>query len=175
MEYLSVSKVANLLGKHEETIKRWIRTGKFPNAQKENDKLGWKIPQCGIEDLSKNKYTMKNFTSKSPSLPSGEISQQDIKELVNLAYQAVTMSSPTDEMLGYLSYVGIKRTLEILLTMQQSPTKVKNPEGFIKKAITKGWTPMTFPIKKERNVARIHRNSPTPIQAPPPFYNWLDD
>ncbi|MFE3572939.1 helix-turn-helix domain-containing protein [Lysinibacillus sp. NPDC059133] len=29
-----VKEVADLLGKHEETIKRWIRSGKFPNENR---------------------------------------------------------------------------------------------------------------------------------------------
>jgi hypothetical protein len=92
-----------------------------------------------------------------------------------LAYEAVTMTSPTEEIIGYLSYVGIKRTLEILLTMQQSPTPVKNPTSFIKKAITQGWTPTTLPIKKERNVARKKKNNETESNLPLPFYNWLEE
>ncbi|MBA2874158.1 hypothetical protein HNR31_000928 [Anoxybacillus caldiproteolyticus] len=50
------------------------------------------------------------------------------KELVKLMYEAVTLTSPTDEVLSILSAVGIKRTLEILLIMTQSATKVKSPD-----------------------------------------------
>ena len=74
-------------------------------------------------------------------------SDVDETELVKLAYQAVTLTSPTDEILSILSVVGIKRTLEILLIMQQSATKVKNPDGFIRKAIRENWNPTSIPIK----------------------------
>lgn len=40
MKEYKVEEMANLLGKHEETIKRWIRSGKFPNAYRNNDKEG---------------------------------------------------------------------------------------------------------------------------------------
>lgn len=55
------------------------------------------------------------------------MAQQEVEEweLVKLAYEAVTLTSPTEEILTLLSVVGIKRTLEILLIMQQSATKVK--------------------------------------------------
>ena len=51
--------------------------------------------------------------------------KENEQELVKLAYEAVTLTSPTDQMVQILAYVGIKRTLEILLIMQQSPHKVK--------------------------------------------------
>ena len=77
-------------------------------------------------------------------IPVSEVEQKgtikpevDETELVKLAYQAVTLTFPTDEMLSILSVVGIKRTLEILLIMEQTPPKVKNPGEFIKKAIRK--------------------------------------
>ncbi|MFB7156432.1 helix-turn-helix domain-containing protein [Lysinibacillus sp. NPDC056232] len=34
MKEYKVKEVADLLGKHEETIKRWIRSGKFPNENR---------------------------------------------------------------------------------------------------------------------------------------------
>lgn len=34
--------------------------------------------------------------------------------------------------------------------MQQSPTKVKNPNGFIKKAIRENWSPDSFLVKIPR-------------------------
>lgn len=41
-----------------------------------------------------------------------------------MAYQAVILTLPTDEMLSIRSIVGIKLTLEILLIMQQVPSTV---------------------------------------------------
>lgn len=98
------------------------------------------------------------------------------RELVILAWEAATMTSPTEEIIGYLSNVGIKRTLEILLVMRQSPSPVRNPIGFVKKAITKGWTPTTLPIKKERNIARVNSNRyEQTTESKIPFYNWLEE
>lgn len=174
--FLSVREVAEMLQKSEETIKRWIRTGKFPNALKESDKQGWQIPEQDIHTLLIENHDSPIKVNKAlEQEPLYPIHDEHSKELVLLAYQAVTMTSPTQTMINILSHIGIKRTLEILLTMQQSPNKVKNPEGFIKKAISKGWTPSTLPIKKERNFARIQRTtSPENEQRSIPFYNWLE-
>lgn len=173
--YFKVSEVAELLNKSEETIKRWIRSGHFPNAIKESDKKGWRIPERDFSTYhttKKVKLSQEITTSKAPSLKS----HQDDRELVILAFEAVTMTSPTEEIIGLLSYIGIKRTLEILLVMQQSPSKVKNPIGFIKRAISKGWSPSTLPIKKERNVARNKKTDSNQIFEPTvPFYNWLEE
>jgi len=38
-----VKEVANLLVNHKETIKRWIQSGKFPNAYRNSDKEGWRV------------------------------------------------------------------------------------------------------------------------------------
>lgn len=175
-KFLSVREVSERLQKSEETIKRWIRSGRFPNAFKENDKQGWRIPE---EDVQ----TLITVNQKLPIKESKPLEQKPIhpthdehsKELVLLAYQAVTMTSPTESMINLLSHIGIKRTLEILLIMQQSPNKVKNPEGFIKKAISQGWTPSTLPIKKERNIARIQSNTSIEYKSSIPFYNWLEE
>jgi predicted site-specific integrase-resolvase len=39
---LSVKEFAQRINKSEETVKRWIRSGKIPNARKESDKKGWR-------------------------------------------------------------------------------------------------------------------------------------
>ena len=136
----SVKEVADLLGKHEETIKRWIRAGKFPNSYRNSDKEGWRLLETDLLKLN-------------DVIPINQTEQQEEKmnsnetELVKLAYEAVTLTSPTNEILSILSVVGIKRTLEILLIMQQSATKVKNPDGFIRKAIRENWSPTSIPIK----------------------------
>ena len=179
MKEYKVKEVADLLGKHEETIKRWIRSGKFPNAFRNSDKEGWRIIESDL--LKLNKVT-----------PVSEVEEEiDVKpevnetELVKLAYQAVTLTSPADEMLSILSLLGIKRTLEILLIMQQSPSKVRNPDGFIKKAIRENWSPSTTPIKLSSKPGKRlyeltqkdfessvfnHKNIPSL-----PLYNWLEE
>lgn len=178
MKEYKVKEVADLLGKHEETIKRWIRTGKFPNAYRNSDKEGWRIIESDLLKLNK-------------VIPVSEVKQNsDIKpetdeiELVKLAYQAVTLTSPANEMLSILSVLGIKRTLEILLIMQQSPSKVKNPEGFIKKAIRENWSPTSTPIKLSRKSSkRLYDLSQKDFEnsvvnnerkAFVPIYNWLE-
>lgn len=172
--FLTVRETAEMLQKSEETIKRWLRSGKFSNAYKTNDKQGWRIPIQDIQaslisekSISTNDFTDKNSTEYTPP------QDENIKELVSLAYQAVTLASPTESMLDILSHIGIKRTLEVLLIMQQSPNKVKNPDGFIKKAIGEGWTPTTLPIRKQRNIARVldHREEEA---FSSPLFNWLE-
>ena len=48
----TVKEVAELLGKHEETIKRWIRSGKFPNSYRNSDKEGWRIIESDLLQLN---------------------------------------------------------------------------------------------------------------------------
>ncbi|WP_260399850.1 hypothetical protein [Peribacillus simplex] len=76
--------------------------------------------------------------SQSPSEPYTNVIHQEInqnRDLVTLAYKTVTLSSPTEDMIALLSQVGIQRCMEVLLIMQQSLLKVRNVDGFIKKAI----------------------------------------
>jgi len=48
-----VKEVADFLDKHEETIKRWIRSGKFPNAYRNSDKEGWRVIESDLLKLNK--------------------------------------------------------------------------------------------------------------------------
>ncbi|WP_342567776.1 helix-turn-helix domain-containing protein [Psychrobacillus sp. FSL K6-4046] len=181
MKEYTVKEVADLLGKHEETIKRWIRSGKLPNSYRNSDKEGWRIIELDLLQLNHviaiNIPEKKNDNKKSVS---------NETELVKLAYQAVTLNSPTDEILSILSVVGIKRTLDILLIMQQSVTKVKNPDGFIRKAIRENWSPTSMPIKlpKEQSkrfyeLTQQDNEQKTIVQNQQsrvvPFYNWLEE
>ncbi len=182
MKEYTVKEVSGLLGKHEETIKRWIRSGKFPNSYRNSDKEGWRIIESDL--LKLNNVAPINKTDQQDDALKSDV---DEMELVNLAYQAVTLTSPTDEILSVLSVVGIKRTLEILLIMQQSPKKVKNPDGFIKKAIRENWSPTSTPIKLPKKSSKrlyelsqqefdndfkqINKQQSTSV----PFYNWLEE
>lgn len=77
--------------------------------------------------------------------------------------------------------------MEILLIMQQSPSKVKNPDGFIKKAIRENWSPESVPIKLPRKQSKrlydisqqdynpINDNEDETYKRKDPFYNWLED
>ncbi|MBM7633988.1 excisionase family DNA binding protein [Geomicrobium sediminis] len=136
MKDITVKEVSELLGKHEETIKRWIRSGKFPNSYRNSDKEGWRIVESDLLELT------KGLPIPKPEQPVEKMeSDFNETELVRLAYQTVNLTTPTDEILSILSVVGIKRTLEILLIMQQSATKVKDPDGLIRKAIRENCKP----------------------------------
>lgn len=176
----TVKEVADLLGKHEETIKRWIRSGKLPNSYRNSDKEGWRIIESDLLSLNKSIPVIK------PEQDNDDVKlEADESELVRLAYQAVTLTSPTDEILSVLSVVGIKRTLEILLIMQQSVIKVKNPDGFIRKAIRENWNPTSTPIRLPRKESkRLSELTPREYEesfgtaqqvSKTPFYNWLED
>ncbi|MGN7403198.1 helix-turn-helix domain-containing protein [Cytobacillus praedii] len=53
MKEYKVKEVADLLGKHEETIKRWIRSCKYPNAYINSDKEGWRVFESDLLNLIK--------------------------------------------------------------------------------------------------------------------------
>jgi excisionase family DNA binding protein len=178
----TVKEVADLIGKHEETVKRWIRAGKLPNSYRNSDKKGWRILESDL--LKLNDVISLNKTEQHEDEINS--SRSDETDLVKLAYEAVTVTSPTNEIFSILSVVGIKRTLEILLMMQQSATKVKNPDGFIRKAIRENWSPTSTPIKMPRKQSkRVYElsqheykeqfNTSENQQSKIPFYNWLED
>ncbi|WP_417900115.1 helix-turn-helix domain-containing protein [Bacillus haimaensis] len=54
---ITVSIAAKMLGVCEETVKRKLRIGEFPNAYKETNKHRWRIP---ISDLIDYKKHFKN-------------------------------------------------------------------------------------------------------------------
>ena len=52
-KYFSVKEVAAILGyKNEETIKRKIKAGKFPNAFQNSRKEGWRIPASDVAAIT---------------------------------------------------------------------------------------------------------------------------
>ncbi|MDF1997327.1 helix-turn-helix domain-containing protein [Peribacillus frigoritolerans] len=182
MKIYTVKEVAELLGKHEETIKRWIRSEKLPNSYRNSDKEGWRILEGDL--LNINNVLPINIIEQQNDDAKSDVHET---ELVKLAYQAVTLTSPTDEILSILSVVGIQRTLEILLIMQQSATKVKNTDGFIRKAIRENWNPTSTPIKLPKKQSRrlsdltqqeynaqLNNRENTYVRKVP-FYNWLED
>jgi excisionase family DNA binding protein len=182
MKEYTVKEVSELTGKHEETVKRWIRSGKLPNSYRNSDKEGWRILESDL--INMNRVIQIKETEQQDNEIKSDVNET---ELVKLAYQAVTLCSPTDEMLSILSVVGIKRTLEILLVMQQSAKKVKNPSGFIRKAIRENWSPTSIPIKMPKKQSkRLYELTQQDYQqklskvdkqqsAEIPFFNWLED
>lgn len=130
---VTVKEMAQHFGKNEETIKRWIRSGKFPNAYKNSDKEGWKIPKKDLASLA-NPLLIQCLDPKAET-------NSNEQEWVKLAYEAVLMSSPSEEIVSVLSFIGIKRTLEVLRMVRNQPNVEENPEPWIKQAITEGWSP----------------------------------
>ncbi|MBT2721424.1 helix-turn-helix domain-containing protein [Bacillus sp. ISL-46] len=181
-EFYTVKDVAKILGKSEETVKRWLRDEKkksalFPHANKNSDKEGWKIPLSDVEVLaaaSEGYSGLKRYQENSNEIDDWD--QEDIKELVKLAYQAVTLTIPTEDIIDILSFVGIKRCLEILLIMQQNHKTIKSPKSYIRKAIAYGWSPSEPPalMKRAENI-RSTSEKPKEESKPIPFYNWLEE
>jgi hypothetical protein len=59
MNEYTVKEVATLIGKHEETIKCWIRSGKLPNSFRNSDKEGWIIPESELLNLNNGIQVIK--------------------------------------------------------------------------------------------------------------------
>jgi excisionase family DNA binding protein len=79
----TVKQVAELLGKNEETIKRWIRSGKLPNSYRNSDKEGWRIHESDLLNLN-NFLTINKIDQQN-----NDLKWVDETELAKLAYQAV--------------------------------------------------------------------------------------
>ena len=183
MKIYTVKEVSSLIGKHEETIKRWIRSGKLPNSYRTSDKEGWRILESDLLHITEIVPT-KEEPHQESHIKSFE---NEEATLIKLAYEAVTLTSPTKEIHSVLSIVGIKRTLEILLIMQQSTTKVKNPDGFIKKAIRENWSPTTLLVKipkkqnkhlsdlTQQDYDAMQNKAENTYQSKIALYNWLED
>ncbi|CAM4132473.1 helix-turn-helix domain-containing protein [Bacillus pacificus] len=183
MKIYTVKEVSSLIGKHEETIKRWIRSGKLPNSYRNSDKEGWRILESDLLHITEIVPT-KEEPHQESHIKSFE---NEEATLIKLAYEAVTLTSPTKEIHSVLSIVGIKRTLEILLIMQQSTTKVKNPDGFIKKAIRENWSPTTLLVKipkkqnkhlsdlTQQDYDAMQNKAENTYQSKIALYNWLED
>ncbi|MGG2065958.1 helix-turn-helix domain-containing protein [Bacillus sp. S14(2024)] len=53
MKVYTVKEWASTLGKLEETIKRWLHSGKFSTAFRNSDKEGWRIPESDLYETIK--------------------------------------------------------------------------------------------------------------------------
>ena len=49
--YLTVDQAADLLQVHPETVRRWLRRGRLPNARKVPSGHGWRIPRADLDGL----------------------------------------------------------------------------------------------------------------------------
>jgi hypothetical protein len=86
---------------------------------------------------------------------------------VTLAYQIATLSSPSQEVLDLLVPIKYERVLELLLVLRQSPQKVKSPAGFLRRAISEGWTPETMPEPvARREIAAASKEVAAAAQRP---------
>lgn len=160
-EYLSVKEFARRLGKSEETIKRWIRSGKIANARKESDKKGWQIPEYCLHSNNQSEQQVLPVEEPVPSV-------SDVERIISLAYQIAFLCEPSESILHRLKLCGLERAMEIILTMRQSPNTIKNPEGFISKAVVLGWGPNTL-------LRRQDKKKPEPSRSSLTLYNWLEN
>ncbi|MGE6541218.1 helix-turn-helix domain-containing protein [Bacillus luti] len=167
-EYLSVKEFANRLGKSEETIKRWIRSGKIVNARKESDKKGWQIPECCLHPNNQSEQQM--LPMKEPVVVTPP-SVSDVEQIISLAYQIAFLCEPSESILHRLKVCGLERAMEIILTMRQSPNTIRNPEGFISKAVVLGWGPNTLLRRQDKKKTEQSEPSHSPLN----LYNWLEN
>jgi len=173
-KYFSVKEVAALLGyKNEETIKRKIKDGMFPNAFQNSRKEGWRIPASDVSAITGS--SPKNVQGKSASL-----SDFNKLELVKIAYQVATLSSPSKEVHDALTSLPLERALEICLIIRQQNKTIEDPYKFVKAAISKKWMPdpITNVVKKrlieltQQEYEKLGLNEQQTEKVP--FYNWLE-
>ena len=183
MNMYTVKELSLALQKHEETIKRWLRSGKFPNAFRNSDKEGWRIPESDLVRIKQGTGFVKEDSQQNQQVIRDEVEES---ELVKLAYEVVTLTSPTQEIFTLLSVVGIKRTLEILLIMQQSATKVKTPMGLLRKPFERIGVQRLFLSNYQKQSKHIYDFNQLDYEAKAnkeqheyqpkiPFFNWLEE
>ncbi|WP_172805464.1 hypothetical protein [Bacillus mycoides] len=82
-------------------IKLWIRLDKLPNSYRNSDKEEWRFVDSDL--LKLNIFSSVNKTEQQDN----ELKiDSDETELIKLAYQAVTLNSPTIEILSVLVVVN---------------------------------------------------------------------
>jgi hypothetical protein len=80
-KYFTVKEVAALMGyKNEETIKRKIKDGIFPNAFQNSRKEGWRIPASDVAPLTSSSLTKVQDRKKSLYLGIGCLDQGSITD-----------------------------------------------------------------------------------------------
>jgi hypothetical protein len=172
----SVKEVAALLGyKNEETIKRKIKDGMFPNAYQNSRKEGWKIPASDVTAITNSSTSSVQNKSETPSNDYNKF------ELVKLAYQVATLTSPPKEVHEVLTSLPFERALRICLIIRQQSRPLDDPYKFIKAAITKNYIP--DPISNTKNKSFINLKQRTLDESglsqqqsrKLPFYNWLEE
>jgi len=171
----TVKEVAALMGyKNEETIKRKIKDGMFPKAFQNSRKEGWKIPASDVATLTGSSLAKVKGKKKSLS------PDYNKSELVKLAYQVTTLTSPPEEVHKILISLPLERVLEICLIIRQQSRPIDEPYKFVKAAKTKNWMP--DPIadgEKKRLVDLTQRDYESLVLKEQqtetiPLYNWLE-
>ncbi|MFK4292418.1 helix-turn-helix transcriptional regulator [Bacillus sp. RC250] len=174
-KYFSVKEVAALLGyKNEETIKRKIKGGMFPKAFQNSRKEGWKIPASDVAVLTSSSLTNIQDKKKSPSLDYNK------SELVKLAYQVTTLTSPPEEVHKVLISLPLVRVLEICLIIRQQSRQIDEPYKFVKAAKTKNWMPDPITNGEKKRLVDLTQRDYESLALNEqrtgtiPLYNWLE-
>jgi hypothetical protein len=71
---------------------------------------------------------------------------------IDQAYRIATLTEPTAEIRSLLGGLDFERVLDLLLMLRQSPKKVHNPAGFLRRAIREEWKPDQLPEKIDRRL-----------------------
>lgn len=50
---LTVEEAAERLRVHPESVRRWLRAGRFPHARRLSVRAGWRIPQADVDALGR--------------------------------------------------------------------------------------------------------------------------
>jgi hypothetical protein len=161
-EILSVKQVAKIYSRSEEHVKRWCRTGKFPNAKMPYPKKGWQIPVTDVENDRGRKIMRKNVTVPLPIAPeAGNGLKDELRELVILVFQVGTLRTPTEEQINFCLSVDLKQLLEAMLVVRQSWDRINNFDSYVRDAVTQGWSARTTPKKVEKKKEKVERKQST--------------
>lgn len=91
-------------------------------------------------------------------------------DAIDQAFRIATLTEPNGEIRSLLGDLEFERVLELLLMLRQSPKKVQNPAGFLRRAVQEGWRPDQLPEKIDRKTENAterfyQRRGLTPEQA----------
>lgn len=171
----TVKEVAALMGyKNEETIKRKIKDGMFPKAFQNSRKEGWKIPASDVAALTGSSLIKVQDKKKALS------SDYNKSELVKLAYQVTTLTSPPEEVHKVLTSLPLERVLEICLIIRQQSRPIDEPYKFVKAAKTKNWMPDPIIDEEKKRLVDLTQRDYESLALKEkrtgtiPLYNWLE-
>ncbi|MFJ7817396.1 helix-turn-helix transcriptional regulator [Bacillus toyonensis] len=174
-KFFSVKEVAALLGyKNEETIKRKLKDGLFPNAFQNSRKEGWKIPASDVATLAGSSLKKVQRENKS------SFTDYNKFELVKLAYQIATLTSPPEGVRKALTSLPLEHALKICLILRQQSRPIDDPFKFVKAAITKKWTPDPITYEKKKSLVDFTQRDfegfglKEQRTGKIPLYNWLE-